>query len=217
MTTSTDQTAAVPSAQTLVDLCAGVIPVWARHLASSRTQSEAAVTEMMQAFASIGPHLALTQKQSQDIDRVLGKGDGAFANLAQHCEKLLSPVLDLGLPQESTTAIQTALAVVREAVDAVAHLSLPVSQETDAVAHQVERMYIGFQYQDRISQMIALLEGDIARLQQVLGGHATEVPNLDAWMERLESQYAMSEQHSNHKGNTAAQPGASAGDEATFF
>jgi len=217
MTSTTDQTAAAIPAQSLVELCAGVIPVWARHLASSRAQSEAAVSEMMQAFANIGPHLGRAQQQSQDIDKVLGRSEGAFSDLAQDCEKLLTPLLDTALSQDSAAAIRAALALVRNATDAVAQLTLPVSQETHAVAEQVERMYIGFQYQDRISQMIALLESDIAQLQQVLTGQVQEVPDLTSWMARLESQYAMNEQRFNHTGDTAAQPSDSAGDETTFF
>lgn len=217
MTSSTDNAAAVSSAQSLVDLCAGVLPVWARHLATSRVQSETAVSEMMQAFASIGPHLGRAQQQSQQIDQVLGSNEGAFTDLAQDCEKLLSPLLQTPLPPDGAAAIQATLALVRNAVDAVAQLTLPVSQETHAVAQHVERMYIGFQYQDRISQMIALLEGDIARLQEALGTPGAEVPDLDSWMARLESQYAMRDQRSSHNGETAAAPGDCAGDETTFF
>lgn len=175
------------------------------------------MAEMMQAFANIGPHLGRAQQQSQDIDRLLGHHDGAFNGLAQDCEKLLVPLLNTDLPQDCASAIRAALALVRNAADAVAELTLPVSDETHAVAEHVERMYIGFQYQDRISQMIALLERDIAQLQQVLSGQTDEIPKVDDWMARLESQYAMSEQHFNHKGDAAAQPGSSAGDEATFF
>lgn len=218
MTSSTDQTVAVPSAQALVDLCAGVIPVWARHLANSRTQSEVAVTEMMQAFANIGPHLGRAHQHAQGTERPGGRADGAaLSNLAQDCERLLSPLLRTNLPHDSTQAIQNALALVRDAAEALAQPALPVPLESEAVAHEVERMYIGFQYQDRISQMLALLESDIARLQHVLGGKTTEVPALDDWMQRLESQYAMSEQHSIHGGNPASQPASSAGEEATFF
>jgi len=82
----------------------------------------------------------------------------------------------------------------------------------------VERMYIGFQYQDRISQMLALLQSDMTRLESALHG-ATAPTELaaDAWLERLESQYAMAEQHAVHSktGGDGAAPVA--GEETTFF
>jgi hypothetical protein len=63
--------------------------------------------------------------------------------------------------------------------------------------------------------MIALLEIDMARLQEALGGDGKDITDLPSWLARLETQYAMTEQHSNHAG-------ASAGDldsdkETTFF
>lgn len=217
MTSSNTNQAADPTqAQSIVELCAGVMPVWARHLATSRSQSESAVNEMMQAFASIGPHLGRAQQQSQQIDQVLGRHEGAFSDLAQDCEKLLSPLLASALPADGAAAIQAALALVRNAVDSVAQLTLPVSTETHAVAEHVERMYIGFQYQDRISQMLALLESDMAQLQQVLSGQARDIPDLPTWMARLESQYAMSEQRFSHADGTGEQADG-AGDETTFF
>ena len=83
---------------------------------------------------------------------------------------------------------------------------------------QVERMYVGFQYQDRVSQMMALLQGDITRLQQALTnpeGSKDDVA-LDAWLARLESQYAMEEQRKDHnQGGPAGDSGDSK--EMTFF
>ena len=111
--------------------------------------------------------------------------------------------------------MDAALALVRDAVSAIEQINRPFSQETDAVARQVERMYIGFQYQDRISQMIALLETDIARLQDVVEGRPADTLELQAWLARLEAQYAMAEQHHNHVGGSDAGPDAD--NELTFF
>jgi methyl-accepting chemotaxis protein len=83
------------------------------------------------------------------------------------------------------------------------------------VAAHVERMYVGFQYQDRISQMMALLEGDIARLQSVFNGHESAIPELQTWLADLESHYAMAEQRNNHGGSADA--GAADNNETTFF
>jgi hypothetical protein len=63
--------------------------------------------------------------------------------------------------------------------------------------------------------MIALLETDIARLQESLDGGASEMPELQAWLSRLEDQYAMAEQRQSHAGGTDAGPAAD--NETTFF
>jgi hypothetical protein len=75
-------------------------------------------------------------------------------------------------------------------------------------------MYEGFQYQDRISQMMALLEADMARLQNAAAG-SEPLPQLQTWLARLESQYAMSEQRQTHNGGNGG--GADDSKETTFF
>jgi len=125
----------------LVQLACEVLPVWIRHLASSRGQSEAAVGQMLAAFGELAPLL-----------------------------------------------------------------SAPSSTATDAV----DRMYQGFQYEDRVGQMMALLQQDMERLLAAL---TCADASLDAtqWLQRLQSGYVMAEQHQVH-GQTA-----SGQDETTFF
>jgi methyl-accepting chemotaxis protein len=206
------------AAQTLVKLCSGVLPVWARQLAASRAQSETAVSEMMQAFANLGPHLQSAQRQSQEITAALSQSDGTITGLAQMCAQTLAPLRQHAqLPEGGGAAIDAVLALVSDAVCEIEKINRPFSQETQVVAEQVERMYIGFQYQDRISQMIALLEGDISRLQQVLEDGGRDVPDLQAWMDALEAQYAMAEQRHNHAGAGPVGADSNGGDETTFF
>jgi hypothetical protein len=201
----------------LAELSAGVIPVWGRHLAASRAQSEVAVTEMLKAFADIGPHINMAERQSQQITEALSQADGGVTGLALACERTLTPLLkDASLPAGGALAIAQVLDMVRNAVSALEQISKPFTHETQMVAEQVERMYIGFQYQDRISQMMALLEGDIARMQEAFAGTAP-VLDLPAWLARLESQYAMSEQRDNHSGGASVQPAAGDSNETTFF
>jgi len=218
MQPSSDHTLDDPKAQALVELCAGVLPVWARHLATSRSQSEVAVTEMLQAFSDIGPHIHLAERQAQQITDALSQPDGAVIGLASACDHAMAPLLkDASLPTGAAVAIQHVLDMVHQAVNALETITHPFNHETQMVAAQVERMYIGFQYQDRISQMMALLEGDIARLQDAVTGKESSIPDLTAWLARLESQYAMAEQRQDHNGAAPAGDGAGADNETTFF
>ena len=77
---------------------------------------------------------------------------------------------------------------------------------------------MALQFQDRVSQMMALLQADITRLQQALTNPDSSKDDLalDAWLVRLESQYAMEEQrHDHNKGGPAGDTGDSK--EMTFF
>jgi len=218
MQPSSDQTLDDPNAHALVELCVGVLPVWARHLATSRSQSEVAVTEMLQAFSDIGPHIHLAERQSQQITDALSQSDGSVTGLARACDHAMAPLLkDDSLPAGAAVAIQHVLDMVHQAVSALETIAQPFSHETQMVAAQVERMYIGFQYQDRISQMMALLEGDIARLQDAVTGKESSIPDLSTWLARLESQYAMAEQRQDHSGGSDGGSDAGANNETTFF
>ncbi len=216
MATFSDPRLENQAAQALVRLSAGVLPVWARHLATSRLQSEAAVIEMMQAFADIGPHIHKAERQSLQITQALSQSDGGVTGLAIACDQAMAPLLQSGqLPAGASAAIAHVLHMVHAAVQALEDIAKPFNHETQMVAAQVERMYVGFQYQDRISQMMALLEGDIARLQTVVNGQEPLIPELSSWLADLESHYAMAEQRQNHSSVAGASDADS--NETTFF
>ena len=172
---------------------------------------------MLQAFSDIGPHINMAERQSQQINDALAQPIGGVTGLVEACQHALTPVLcDTGLSIQSRAAVESVLGMVRDAVGALEQIARPFQHETQMVAEQVERMYIGFQYQDRISQMMALLESDIALLQDAL--RATNAPpGLAAWLDRLESQYAMSEQHEKHVGDSANIGASEQNNETTFF
>lgn len=201
-------------AQALLALSAQVLPVWARQLASSRSQSETAVAEMLSAFAEIGPHLDLASRQSKQISAALAQGQGGITQLAQACDQVLQPVLGACSP-EAKAAIAQVMAMIHATGDAIEEIATPFERETQMVSQQVERMYKGFQYQDRISQMMTLLHEDIERLQAALHTPAANVNAAD-WLARLESQYVMTDQRQQHADGSAA-AAAEDNDEPTFF
>lgn len=202
-----------------LSLCVALLPVWGRHLATSRTQSEAAVAEMMSAFSEIGPHLDRAARQSKQITAALAHDAGGIINLAQACSQELVPLLTQLEPGVVAT-LQKVLGMVQKSVDDLENLSRPFEHETHMVSQQVERMYVGFQYQDRISQMMTLLHDDMARLEAALSQPAQAPDDLtqEAWLARLESKYVMQEQRQHHTGQTASSPNAIGdGIDTTFF
>lgn len=174
---------------------------------------------MMQAFSDIGPHIDRAERQSQQIHAALSQPTGAAAGFVASCEALLAPVLrDTGLTPSSRAAIEQVLVIVRQAVASLEGIVLPMQQETHLVAEQVEQMYRGFQYQDRISQMMVLLEEDMSRLLSALQSVHGNAPNLAQWLTELESRYAMNEQREDHVGHGSRVDSAGPADsETTFF
>lgn len=206
--------------QSLVTLSLVVLPVWGRQLATSRTQSEAAVSEMISAFAEIGPHLDRASRQSHQITAALSHGEGGITQLAQACDNELTPLL-ARLDADAGAAIRRVLAMVGQSVTALEEIAKPFEHETQMVTRQVDRMYVGFQYQDRISQMMTLLHDDIERLQAAMIEPGADLDALapQAWLARLESLYAMAEQHQGHASNGSSGDGLLPDNdiETTFF
>ena len=218
LTESTDglSAAAAPEInRTLVALCTTVLPVWGRHLATSLTQSEVAVSELLSAFAEIGPHLDMATRQSRQITAALAQGEGGITQLAQACENELAPVL-AGLDAKAVAAIGRVLAMIQQSVQALEMIPRPFDHETQMVAQQVDRMYVGFQFQDRISQMMTLLHEDIQRLQAAMIEPQSDLQALapHAWLARLESQYAMTEQRQAHVADDGSGKGPMPGTDA---
>lgn len=202
-------------AQALVALSAQVLPVWARQLASSRSQSEGAVEEMLSAFAEIGPHLDMASRQSRQISAALAQGPGGITQLAHACDQVLQPVLAECSPS-AQAAITQVMGMIHATVDAIEQIAQPFEHETQMVSQQVERMYKGFQYQDRISQMMTLLHEDIERLIAAMQAPEANVSAAD-WLARLESQYVMTDQRMQHVDASCGDGKASDDDELTFF
>ena len=100
---------------------------------------------------------------------------------------------------------------------------LPVS------ADLLDQMYRGFQYQDSLSQILAILIRDMERMQQTLGNKAEDgSPTAPAaWLERLQSEFVMQAQRTaslsgsptpSGMGAASDQGNASQGaDDLTFF
>ena len=172
---------------------------------------------MLQAFADIGPHINMAERQSEQINDALSQPVGGVTDLAGACAQLLAPLLnDASLSADGKTAIETVLSMVRNTMGSLEQVARPFQHETQMVASQVERMYMGLQYQDRISQMMVLLEADMARLQAALAADQGSVPDLDTWLVQLQSQYAMADQRASHTG-TANPVDETGNDETTFF
>ena len=188
----------------MVDLCKTVLPVWGRHLDTARDHAEVAVAEMLSAFAEIGPHLDMTVRQSQQINAQLVTSENGLAQLAQVCDEHLLPLIPT-LEVDDALAVHHVLETIHRTIGALEQIAMPFDRESQLVSAQVERMYVGFQYQDRISQMMALLLGDMQRLQALMEAPGTDPQAMsrEEWLTQLESRYAMAAQRDAHGGGAA--------------
>jgi methyl-accepting chemotaxis protein len=86
---------------------------------------------------------------------------------------------------------------------------------------EVENLLVSLQYQDRISQILSVLEDDMTRMQDCLHDDSADIPAPDTWLQVLESTYTMQEERQYttspaRKSAHTASPAATDGD-VTFF
>lgn len=131
---------------------------------------------------------------------------------------LAATVLPVWIRQLSTSRAQSEEAVaemlsafsdIGPALRSAAKTQKQDGQIQSAGEDAIERMFMGFQYQDRISQIMGLLLDDMQRMLAVLANPAqqsADVINQANWLERLESQYAMAEQRRDHSATASTHP-----------
>jgi methyl-accepting chemotaxis protein len=99
-------------------------------------------------------------------------------------------------------------------------------EQGNIIRRDVENLLINLQYQDRISQILNVVDGDINRLHRLMaeveaGLPLTGLPATETWLDQLGGGYTMREQRSSHNAIVSGKPStaaSSAGDEeVTFF
>ncbi len=302
----------------LLNLCRAVLPVWGRHVETSRSQTEQGVGAVMQSFGELGPRL---QRAVLESRRAAGEldGEGGAATTLRECEQALRPLGDTvtrialdkaqmlegvqGLTlharelsqmaeevaliarQTNLLAINAAIEAARagesgrgfavvaaevrrlstlsadtgrsigqrvshvvNAIDAVssraqatAEADARAARETKgdidrvlermdgalgsmqqassalaadaAAAHaQIEGLFVAFQYQDRVNQVLTLVSQDLARLQEMVDSPDMNSEQLDpaGWLAALEKRYAMEDQRGGGA-RSGTDPGARPG------
>jgi methyl-accepting chemotaxis protein len=84
----------------------------------------------------------------------------------------------------------------RELSDSAEHLA----QESGAARAEIEKLYVAFQFQDRVAQILSQVRDDLGLLHGALAGGSAASLDADRWLARMEASYAMAEQRTNHTG-----------------
>ena len=90
-------------------------------------------------------------------------------------------------------------------------------QQGEVIRNDVENLIVTLQYQDRVSQMLSVLDRDISKLVKTYEENLS-FPDKDQWMKDLETYYTMDDQHFNHANIKASSKDDGHGEtEITFF
>ena len=113
---------------------------------------------------------------------------------------------------KSRSVVQSVLGHVQDLGDAAAEMR----SQGSIIRGDVENLLITLQYQDRVSQMLDVLNRDISKLLHTLETDAT-LPATDEWLRDLETYYTMDDQRAEPRsGRPDGEPAKQEAD-ITFF
>ncbi|KAB2970097.1 methyl-accepting chemotaxis protein, partial [Zoogloea sp.] len=101
---------------------------------------------------------------------------------------------------------------LRSAAAALVDSSAAMAKEGQAVGAEIGDVLVGLQFQDRVSQVLAHVTGDMARLEERLcamqddlrSGRCPEALDGDSWTREMRRTYTTAEQHALHGSGSAA-------------
>ncbi len=157
----------------------------------------------------------LSQTSEQSAKRIAERMDGV--------EQLMRRTVSAAdqAAEHDRVVIELSGEVIGDVLDHVRALgdsSDAMRAHANVIRDETENLLVNLQFQDRVSQIITVIDDDMRRLQQVLPGPADEIPTAQTWIARMEGSYTMNDQRVALVG---AQPGAPADapsdDEVVFF
>lgn len=116
--------------------------------------------------------------------------------------------------QRSEQRIQGVTQRMQDGLQQLQHEAESLRQRGLSIQADIVSMLVSFQYQDRMSQVLAVVSEDLRRLQAQAHAPPDELPSAAQWLGRLASSYTMVEEYQAHGGS---QSDAAAAPKLTVF
>lgn len=122
-------------------------------------------------------------------------------------------------------AISVSGHVVQDVLNHVRNLGASAEKmraQGNIIRTDVENLLVTLQYQDRVSQILTVIDADIHRFQDTIQNDMNDLPDPEEWLSDLGNQYTMDDQRKNHNHHKPHQLGVLATAESpvedvTFF
>ena len=173
-------------------------------------------------FAVVADEVRNLSKQSSDTGKHMTEKvnviNDAIGRAFEIAEK--ATVEDESVMGRSEEHIQDVIGAFSGFVGELMQSADVMQEEAEGIRHEIEDMLVALQFQDRTGQILAQVASNLSELEETVrsqpldGGEASEELDAVAWLERMESSYAMLEQRENHSGQESD---TSSQAEVTFF
>jgi methyl-accepting chemotaxis protein len=135
--------------------------------------------------------------------------EGSLSNISAAMQQ------EAALLNETEQRVGTVTDAFEQIIERLSQRSDTLQQRTTTVREAIEQMLVEFQFQDRVSQILAQSNQIIERLQSLLQTtDAAQLPDLGDWLAQMKQGYTMVEQHQVHQGGKVQSGG---GGDITFF
>jgi methyl-accepting chemotaxis protein len=179
-------------------------------------------------FAVVAAEVRRLSTLSQDTGRSIGQ---RVQHVVQAIEAVSSQAqataeADAQAAAQAQSDVDRVLASMDGALGSMQQAARELAEDASAAHAQIQGLFVAFQYQDRVNQVLTLVRTDLERLQSLLDapGHRDDQLDPTQWLAELEKRYAMDEQRSPRAAASTAgqrsprsQAAEPAPTETTFF
>lgn len=191
----------------------------------------AELTELAKQIASIARHTNIVALNASIESHRAGQGGGGFTVVAQEVRTLATRTGDISERIRQRLAVlaeqvndvrrdeelggsdeeELKLRAVQQARSVIGVLLRSMGDSLESsralriasmeLRDEIDRVFVAFQFQDRMNQMLGSINDDMTRFTDWIGQH-DKATRADAmrWLEALEQTYTMEEQRSHHHG-----------------
>ncbi len=117
---------------------------------------------------------------------------------------------------ETRASIESVLGRLSQAVGSLTQSSSQLRADRTEIGKRISELLVGFQFQDRTSQMLTKVTRDLDELTGAIAPGASHPIDPVRWVESMRAGYAMSEQHANHDVATGSGAGRRVGAGSSF-
>ncbi len=165
-------------------------------------------------FAVIAREVRTLSNQSADLGRQVTQGISEVTSIIKNTAEVATRAA-----QDDESALSVSGGVVAEVLSNVRSLggdAQRMREQGNLIRAEVDRLLLHLQFQDRVSQIISVVDTDISRLQATLSSGQT-LPAPEAWLSDLSAHYTTQEQREMNGGKATASGGQDAGGSSVEF